>query len=312
MRQIKFLNALLWIFNVLLGAGIVAFAFQFILFQKVENYFEELEKQPAEPEEEAPVAVQRNNFEVCKISNPMHAPEEAKVEVKPTTPIEQIATLVGTLTNETQPTEVGAFLKMKNAKEARAWYGEPIMFTEGESVSELAGWKLVSVTARSATFTNGSQKATLTIAEPTIGLSGPMGGPFDSTQARPIEEGPYDPSQFTSRKLQADQNREVWGIDEREVEWAAENVDEILNSQVSVSPHPTGGVRVDSVASGSVVEARGIRPGDLIRSVNGIAVSSMEDARNLMNSPQFQSSTNMVLTIERAGRIVTIDYRQLR
>jgi len=66
---------------------------------------------------------------------------------------------------------------------------------------------------------------------------------------------------------------------------------------------PTG-VRVDSVASGSLFAKAGLRGGDVIASVDGVPLRSLDDAADLY--ARAASARNVSVAIVRGGKPVTL------
>ena len=84
-----------------------------------------------------------------------------------------------------------------------------------------------------------------------------------------------------------------------------------MDSDFQVSPNAGGGVRIEGVAPGSIGAARGMMPGDVVRDINGQALNSIADLRQLMNNPAFKNQNGLRVTVERAGKPVVMEYRPL-
>lgn len=121
----------------------------------------------------------------------------------------------------------------------------------------------------------------------------------------------YSAEKFKSKNLASADNRQVWGIDPAEIDWVSRNIDRILDGDVRLAPEPGGGLRIESIKPGSVVAARGLVAGDLLREIHGNAVRSVAEVRTLMNNPAMKQKTALRLTIERAGKPVVIEYQPL-
>jgi len=65
------------------------------------------------------------------------------------------------------------------------------------------------------------------------------------------------------------------------------------------------GARLDGIAPGSLLDALGLRNGDVVRSVNGLDVSTAEAA--LPAYARLRAARHFVLALERGGRPTTID-----
>jgi general secretion pathway protein C len=77
-------------------------------------------------------------------------------------------------------------------------------------------------------------------------------------------------------------------------------------SQALIVPSPGGGFLVREVQSGSLYEKLGLRPGDVIRSVNGQALSSMDEVMRMYQ--QFGTAERVTVDVQRQGRAETLYY----
>jgi general secretion pathway protein C len=77
-------------------------------------------------------------------------------------------------------------------------------------------------------------------------------------------------------------------------------------SQALIVPNPDGGFLVRQIQPGSLYEKLGLRPGDVIRNVNGQALTSMEDVMRLYQ--QFGSAQRVLVEVQRQGRNETLYY----
>src|SRR5437660_1336549 len=80
---------------------------------------------------------------------------------------------------------------------------------------------------------------------------------------------------------------------------------EFLN-QALIVPNPDGGFLVRQVQSGSLYEKLGLRPGDVIRNVNGQPLTSMDDVMRLYQ--QFGTAQRVLVDVQRQGRTETLYY----
>ena len=107
------------------------------------------------------------------------------------------------------------------------------------------------------------------------------------------------------------QNRYMLGSDD--VAYANENFAQILSKDVLTSRHQdprTGkydGIELKSVTPGSYAERHGAQEGDIIRSINGHPVSSVQEAINYakMNADRY---TVWEIVVERNGKLQTFYY----
>jgi len=91
-------------------------------------------------------------------------------------------------------------------------------------------------------------------------------------------------------------------------------VDKVLDGKVGgaeVRPHrnqarETNGFVLDGVGRGSVLAQLGLQPGDVIRSVNGLALGSMEAARDARR--KVADADRLVLQVTRDGESLRLSY----
>ena len=77
-------------------------------------------------------------------------------------------------------------------------------------------------------------------------------------------------------------------------------------SQALIVPNPGGGFLVREIQSGSLYEKLGLQPGDVIRTVNGQALTSMDDVMRLYQ--QFGTAERVTVDVQRQGRAETLYY----
>lgn len=304
MRQIKLLNGFLWFLNVLLGLGIFVFAVIFLIIQKSPNHLENVR-------EEAPgggprrSGQQQLDFSVLRnLPNPV-VPRSGTDGPKPKSKIEQEAKFLGGYRIEDRADSEVAFLQViRTGQYVNAYRGETIR-QRGQVVAELQGWTLKRLTASGAVFTDGQMEVELRRDDLVASMLAPAGG-----GARKGKGGKeFDLAGSGSKKTASTDNHESWVIDRDEIDWAFNNVEQLL-SEVALSPYSSGGVKID--AAGGFASQRGLLDGDVIKKVNGFQVKDPMDLRNLANNPQFRNAGAMVIEIERAGRVFTIDFRPER
>jgi general secretion pathway protein C len=80
---------------------------------------------------------------------------------------------------------------------------------------------------------------------------------------------------------------------------------EFLN-QALIVPNPDGGFLVRQVQAGSLYEKLGLRPGDVIRNVNGQPLTSMDDVMRLYQ--QFGTAQRVLVDVQRQGKNETLYY----
>jgi len=313
LNNVKLLNRMLWGVNILLGAGIVVFSFMFLLRESdAKAYMKDFRQEDDSPS--APVRAQDNSDGALKtLTNPIEK-REIKTDLAAQTQFK--ATLKGTLPSEKDPQRGVAFLK-SNARnvELVAYIGDEIL-QEGKPFDEFRGWTLSKVTKDMAVFvTKTGQKAELFINDaPTPPPAGGPGQP--STTAPGARAGArsgqaYQSEQYKSRLLASADSRQVWGMDQDEIEWVSQNAENIMDRDFQVAPYAGGGLRIESVNAGTVGAARGLLAGDVLREVNGQPLNNISDVRQLMNNQAMKQQTGLRITIERAGKPVVIEYRPL-
>ncbi|HET7766621.1 MAG TPA: type II secretion system protein N [Burkholderiales bacterium] len=77
-------------------------------------------------------------------------------------------------------------------------------------------------------------------------------------------------------------------------------------SQALIVPNADGGFLVRQIQPGSLYEKLGLRPGDVIKNVNGQALTSMDDVMRLYQ--QFGSAQRVLVEVQRQGRTETLYY----
>jgi general secretion pathway protein C len=80
---------------------------------------------------------------------------------------------------------------------------------------------------------------------------------------------------------------------------------EFLN-QALIVPNPDGGFLVRQIQAGSLYEKLGLRPGDVIRNVNGQPLTNMDDVMRLYQ--QFGTAQRVLVDVQRQGRNETLYY----
>jgi general secretion pathway protein C len=80
---------------------------------------------------------------------------------------------------------------------------------------------------------------------------------------------------------------------------------EFLN-QALIVPNADGGFLVRQIQAGSLYEKLGLRPGDVIRNVNGQPLTSMDDVMRLYQ--QFGTAQRVLVDVQRQGKSETLYY----
>lgn len=301
MVNAKKANALIWVGNILLIVGIVAFALQFLIMPEIRTRdFDPPISIPVKKEMQDETDVKALTTLLNPLVPGVKDPGD-RVKVGP-------VKLQGTDQITGDPTSHVAYLSLPARQlNVNAYVNEAVKDdSTGVEVPELAGWRLKSVTPKTATFTVNGEERTLQLEE--IVAAAPTGppGPF---QGGGLQAGiPWDASKFTTKKDPARSNdsQEAWNIDRKEVEWAAANVDSIL-SQVSLEVYAGGGLKINSVPENTFVSDRGLRSGDVLRSVNGQQVMSIQQLGDVMRSLS-KNATTLSIMVDRSGRMYTLTY----
>jgi hypothetical protein len=309
-NDVKLLNRILWGLNTLLGAGIVVFSFQYLLFAPEAKYLKDFKQ-----EDDSPTVVKgptdAGDGALRTLTNPV---EKRVVDTGLKGASEFKATLKGTLPSEKNPERGVAFIKsIARNVELVAYVGDEILH-DGKPFDEFRGWTLTAVSKDRAWFASKSgQKAELFLDLAVASTPGaPSGPPAAAKPAAGSRAGQaYQSDQFKSRLLASADSRQVWGMDQDEIEWVRQNAEQVMDRDFQVAPYAGGGLRIESVNAGSVGAARGLVAGDVLREVNGQPLNNIADVRTLMNNPALQQQTGLRLTVERAGKPVVIEYRPL-
>lgn len=313
MNDAKLLNRLLWAVNLLLGAGILVFSFQYLLRASDNSILKDLPKDDDRPT--GPIKVRdEGDGALRSLPNPV---EKVKVGVEAPKVSQFKAALKGTLPSDKEPKRGVAFIKSLTRNAELVCYIDEEILQEGKPFEEFRGWTLQSVGKDRAVFvTKQGLREELTIdqtiaAAPGGAAGGPaMPGPGAGAKASRIGTA-YTAETFKSRLLASADTRQVWGLDQDEIEWAGQNMEAILDRDFQVSPYAGGGLRLEGVTAGSIGAARGLIAGDVLREVNGQPLNNIADVRTLMNNPTMKSQTGLRLTIERAGKPIVVEYRPL-
>jgi len=89
-----------------------------------------------------------------------------------------------------------------------------------------------------------------------------------------------------------------------------QNLGQLLN-QFRTSPNDENGkpagVRVDATGSDPLSAQAGIKPGDVVKSVNGIRINSFDEIFNLQD--RLKNAREIRVVIERDGRHRTLVYK---
>lgn len=300
MNNAKRVHAILWIGNVLLIIGIVAFAFQFLIFPELRP-----------PDVDKPISVPpagtfkdtTDTQALAKLPNPLVPPKGADPGKGPSGPIK----LIGTDRIQDDPTMDVAYLTLvARSVNVNAYVGEPIRDESvGQEVADLSGWRLKSVTSKTALFDTPSGPVTLQLEEITASPP-PAGGALPGT---PFLQGtPWDAGRYQSKKnaQRSNDSQEAWDIDRKEMDWAVANVDSLIQG-VTLEPYAGGGLKISSLPEGSYGHERGLRSGDVVRNINGQQIESIGKLTDVIRGMS-KTATTLTVQVDRSGRLYTLTY----
>jgi type II secretion system protein C len=97
---------------------------------------------------------------------------------------------------------------------------------------------------------------------------------------------------------------------EKVMEEVSNNLGQLVNefrTSPNVTDNKPAGVSIDAVGSGPLVEQSGIRSGDIVKSVNGVRINSLNDILELKE--RLQNAPEIRVVIERDGRHRTLVYK---
>lgn len=312
MYDAKLLNRLLWGVNGLLGIGILVFSFQYLLRASDNSLLKDLPKDnenytgTTKPRDESDGALKT-------LTNPL---EKRDLAIPVASASLFKAVLKGTLPSERDPKRGVAFIKSSARNAELVVYVDEEILQEGKPYDEFRGWTMASVGKDRATFVSKKgEKVELSIdlsfSPPPGGATAPAtAGPAASARGPQIGK-PYTSEGYKSRLLASADTRQVWGLDQDEIDWAGQNAAQIMDRDFQVAPYAGGGLRLEGVTAGSIGAARGLLAGDVLREVNGQSLNNISDVRTLMSNDSMKTQTGLRLTIERAGKPIVIEYRPL-
>jgi hypothetical protein len=286
---VKRTRRLLWSVNALLAVSILAFGARTLAFPPKIDRLTDIDPRWADATPRAALPPPPNEEALRTLRNPLRPPEG------PTAPVRPPIALKGALPAE--GSNRGAVFIKVGSTETIALPGERIL-KDGRPFPEFAGWRLAEVWKDRAVFTNPSGER----------IEVAMDSAHESAAISRSAGDPYRPDLYRSRRIAFSEGREIWSIDEREVDWVGRNAETILDRELQLSLHAGGGVRLERLEAGSIGTARGFQPGDVVREINGRPINSLADLRLLFASAP---RNGFQLTLDRAGRPLVLEYRPL-
>jgi len=172
MNNTRRLNAILWTGNVLLIIGIVAFAFQVLMFA------EHRTDAPASPVSLTVCPKASDRADVTALSelrNPLRLEKNL--------PLGYLVLLIGIDRILDDPAGITAYLELPARKlNVNAYLAEPVRDSTGQEIAELSGWLLKKVTPKSAVFTTPDGEVTLQLQEITASSASSKAVPTRDTR----------------------------------------------------------------------------------------------------------------------------------
>jgi general secretion pathway protein C len=165
--------------------------------------------------------------------------------------------------------------------------GPEAPFTIGQEIS--ANVSLYAVYADRALIQRGAAVESLMLKDTTPGLA-------NSSGVTPNRIGSQPPVQRNSSN--------TFTVDRDQLTQQMQTPEFL--TQALMVPNAGGGFLVREIQPGSVYEKLGLRVGDVINTVNGQTVNSVEDVMRLY--AQFSSASNVQIDVRRAGRNESLRY----
>ena len=293
MKRIVLATNLTWGLNFVAAFGIFLFAFVFILFP------------PRRPKSEY-AAWEKKNRPPAKVEGPVDrgkfvsiwSTRLGDVTVKPTSGPSGLETKV----------EIAGVMKSADRKKSLAFInvlsgGEQQRVKEGDTV---LGARVKEIRSASVVFDDGGREIELFTKRAAMSMK-TLPPPKNTTQK------PTTPGEFTTKKTGETAERIDWDIDAREVEYAIANADGLLG-QVKLRPYAAeggemAGLVIEDMTPGSFASERGFLKGDVVKGVDGQAITSIDDARKMANNPDLAKKGSFTITVERSGRKVDMVFR---
>ncbi|OHB69833.1 MAG: hypothetical protein A2W23_06605 [Planctomycetes bacterium RBG_16_43_13] len=313
MKRLKLLKNSLVFLDVILIIGIIVFLFNSFLFPANINWLSDMPKKDSVKTNITPPPPIQYYKVISLLPNPIEAPKKTDSPLRDTRPLAGLLQVEGTMPNSKDPKKASALLQILTKKQnVLVYYGEEILDQDGNKVSGLEGVKIVEVYFNKVVFDNNGKREELSAPDTD---APPISSGIDTMKKIPPSttfSRPYDSKEFSTDLVKDDVNKKEWEVDERERDWLMQNHEVVLNSDLTFSFASGGGVKIDSVNSGSIVSARGFQSGDIIKTINGMEVKSYDEANKMFKDKALRNSSKVTVVIDRAGRDITIEYRLKR
>jgi type II secretory pathway component PulC len=214
--------------------------------------------------------------------------------------------VTGIVCNITKPADSYAILILK--KESRTETVKPGEQISGAKVEEIRIDEVLfsyqGIAGVGVPMGTGAPSGTgprLPGAAPGVLSPSPVGAP-----TQPVEIAPGKPLPFTSRTV----GPNTWEIDRREVQYIQGNQSKMIDDlrptpEIDKATNKQTGVRLQNVPADSLAAQRGLQQGDIVKSINGIPVDSMDMAAI---GKKIGKATTVTVQVERKGRLVSFNY----
>lgn len=134
---------------------------------------------------------------------------------------------------------------------------------------------------------------------------------FKTGKIEYIRTAPYDPKFApSSKQIDSDGNQKEFQLSRCLVNKVLKDLPEFLNSAAMVPVQDSNGVvqgfKFNWIKEGSLFQELGLKVGDMIQSVNGMNIRSLQDAVQIFE--QLRNSSLVKLQITRSGRAIELTY----
>lgn len=303
MMNARQINQWVWVANVGLAVAIFVFATVFILLPQKSAAGTTFDPIPPPEATDATEAPRRPNLDFYKPIWKWCEKVETTTAVQTHPPLDTLLNVQGLKENRRDPKRSCAFVTLLRTRETKnAYLGDTL---EGAKVSAIIGPDTVEFdyfgTKVKLMMLHGAALPSGTGLGGRKAEAGPKGGAKPAVAA---EVPDYKKMNF---QTQEDPNAPGhWMVDPREKEFVLNNDSGIL-SQVEWHPYrtPSGqmsGMMIDKIQDSSIISGRGFKQGDIIRTVDGTAINSFEQAQQLMKDSALRGKPSVVIEVERGGR----------
>jgi len=320
--RIKGLKKLLWVLNTLLVCGIVAYALFFFILGGVrrrgarspEQVLGKLPKATTgiKDADKVPVDFFRYIHELPINGDPPPPPVEAvdPGEAVRIPPLAQNYKLLWTKVDVGNPWASFAHL------ESRKTAGKTTHVSLGQKVDR---WKLILVENYKAKFEDeNGESVVLEVDRPEPDSFGTAGGKDEPDVPDRIGGKPKEPVTKDSgpHREAIERSPNNWEVPPEEVEYWGEFGEQVAEDVgvLTVTDPKTKkavGLQIKSIKERSILNRRGVKTGDILKSINGNPVRSRQDVLNYLKGTG-KGLSRYQLVVERNGRDVTTTYNVKR